>query len=178
MKIISIVSSFLVLGTLVVQAQPAAPARSTGQVTLRALDKTLRPEREKKKDDGEKKNDQPKTDTVTKSIDVAISAAKTIKGPLKIVFTWYGRDLATRKQVVAKKEDSEVTLDAAQNATAASTFAFVATAAHSRRGADGKQEKVEGSGQTFTGWVIRAYEGTTLVGETSSSPTFLKLPEE
>lgn len=181
MKTLSIISSFLVLGTLVAQAEPpaaAAPARSTAQVTLRALDKTVRPEREKKKDDDGKKDDKPKAETVTKSVDVAISAAKSVKGPLKIVFTWYSRDLASRKQVVANKEDSEVTLDDTQNAKATSTFAFTSTAAGSKKGADGKREKTEASGQTFAGWVIRAYEGTTLVGETASSPTLLKLPEE
>ena len=181
MKTLSILSSFLVLGTLVAHAQPAAPARSTAQVTLRATDKTVRPEREKKKDDGNedgKKDDKPKAETVTKSLDIAVSAAKTVKGPLKIVVSWYARDTGTRKQVMAKKEDSEVTLDESQNAKAAATMEFTNTPAHSAKGADGKKEKVDASGQTFVGWVVRAYEGAVLVGETASSPTLLKLPVE
>ncbi|MES2661282.1 MAG: hypothetical protein V4689_21865 [Verrucomicrobiota bacterium] len=178
MKTLSLLSTFLVLGTLVAQAEPAAPARSTAQVTLRATDKTVRPEKEKKKDDGEKKEGPPKPETVTKSLDVAISAAKTIKGPLKIVISWYGRDATTKKQVMANKEEIEVTLDAGQNAKAATTFAYATTPAHSRKGPDGKDEKVPASGQTYTGWVVRAYEGAILVGESANSPTLLKLPAE
>lgn len=174
MKTLSILSSFLVLGALVAQAQPAAPQRSTAQVSLRANDKTVRPERKRKKDD-EKKEGVLKTETVTKSLDVNISAAQTITGPLKIVISWYGRDRVTKKQVMANKEESEVALDAAKTAKASSTFAFVTTPSQTVKGADGKEEKVEASGQTYAGWIIRAYEGETLVGETASSPILLKL---
>lgn len=178
MKTLSIFSSFLVLGALVAQAQPAAPQRSTAQVTLRAIDKTVHPPRERKKDDDEKKDEQIKTKTVTKSLDVDIAAAQTIVGPLKIVISWYGRDYVTRMPVLAKKEESEVALDAAKTAKVSSTFAFVSTPAQTVKGADGKEQKVEASGQTYNGWVIRAYEGTTLVGETASSPIMLKLRDE
>lgn len=180
MKTRSIFSSFLLLGALVAQGEPVAPARSTAQVSLRATDKTVRPEKEKEKrvNDGDKKDDIPKPEIVTKSVDVAISATKTISGPLKIVTSWYARDVATRKQIMVKKEESQVDLDAAKNAKTASTFAFVSTPAYTKRDPGGRGEKVDASGQTYTGWVIRAYEGATLVGETASSPTFLKLPVE
>lgn len=168
----------LLLGALFAQAQPAAPARSSGQVTLRANEKTVRPERVKKTDDDGKKDDKPKPETVTKQLDVAISAAKTITGPLKIVISWYGRDAATKKQIMAEKSESEVALDDAKNAKATGTFAFTSTPAYSKKGADGQKEKVDASGQSYTGWVVRAYEGTTLVGESASSPPLLKLPVE
>ena len=52
MKTLFILSSFVVLGTLVAQGEPTAAQSSTAQVTLRATDKTVRPEKEKKdKDD-------------------------------------------------------------------------------------------------------------------------------
>lgn len=182
MKTLSILSSFIALGALVAHGQPAAAVRSTAQVTLRATDKTVRPEKEKKKDDDkkdEKKDDKkPKSETVTKTIEVDISAAKTINGPLKIVTCWYARDVAEKKQVMAQKEESEVTLDANKIAkTTVPPFAFVSTPAHSQKGADGKVEKIEATGQTYSGWVIRAYEGTTLVGESASSPPLLKLQD-
>ncbi|MES2439312.1 MAG: hypothetical protein V4584_09600 [Verrucomicrobiota bacterium] len=182
MKILSILTSVIALGALHAHGQPAAPASSTAQVTLRASDKTVRPEKEKKKDGDkkdEKKDDKPKSETVTKTIDVSISAAQTINGPLKLVTCWYGRDVAAKQQVMVKKEESEVTLDAAKTAKVTiPSFAFVSTPAHSRKGADGKNEKVDAAGQTFSGWVIRAYEGTTLVGETASAAPFLKLHDE
>jgi hypothetical protein len=175
MKTLSIVSSFLVLGALVAPAQPAAPQRSTGQVSLRANDKTVRPERKRKKDDEEKKDGQIKTETITKSLDVNISAARTITGPLKLVISWYGRDFVTRKQVLANKEESEVALDTAKTAKASSTYTYVATPAQTVKSADGKEEEVKASGHTYAGWIVRAYDGETLVGETASSPTLLKL---
>ena len=76
----------------------------------------------------------------------------------------------TKQQVMANKHESEVTLDAAKTAKASvPPFAFTSTPAHST-----KAGKVDASGQAYSGWVIRAYEGTTLVGETASSPPFLK----
>lgn len=178
MKTLSIFSSFLVLGALVAQAQPAAPARSTAQVTLRVSDKTVRPEKKDRKKDDEKKETEPKSDTVTKSLEIDISAAKTIQGPLKLVVSWYGRDIADRKQVMAKKDESEVTLDATKNAKSTITNTYVAIPNQTIKDVDGKDKKVEASGQTFSGWIIRAYEGTTLVGEAASSPTLLKLRDE
>jgi hypothetical protein len=176
MRTLSIISSFLVLGALVAPAQPAAPPqRSTGQVSLRANDKTVRPERKRKRDEEEKKDGQIKTETVTKSLDVNISAARTITGPLKLVISWYGRDFITRKQVLANKEESEVALDENKAAKASSTFAFVATPAQTVKGPDGKAEEVKASGHSYAGWIIRAYDGEKLVGETASSPALLKL---
>jgi hypothetical protein len=177
MKILSILSSFIPLGALVAQGQAAEAVRSTAQVTLRATDKTVRPEKEKKKDDDNKdeKKDgkKPKSETVTKTIEVNISAAKTINGPLKLVTCWYARDVADKKPAMAKKEESDVTLDAAKTAKATiPPFGFTFTPAYSK-----KNEKIDAEGQTFYGWVIRAYEGTTLVGETASSPSLLKLGE-
>ena len=96
MKTLFILSFFAAMGTLVAQDQPAQAQRSTAQVTLRATDKTVRPEKEKKKDDDKKdpkKDNKGKAETVTKTIEVEISAAKTINGPLKIVTHWYARDL-------------------------------------------------------------------------------------
>ncbi len=81
--------------------------------------------------------------------------------------------MATKKQVMANKHESEVTLDATK--TAKSTvppFTFTSTPAKST-----KTGKVPASGQDYSGWVIRAYEGTTLVGETASSPPLLKLQD-
>jgi hypothetical protein len=176
MKTLSILTSVIVLGSLVAQGEPTQEQKSTGQVSLRATDKTIRPEREKKKDDdkkGPKKDDKGKPETVTKAIEVEISAAKSINGPLKIVTSWYGRDMGTKKQVMAKKHESEVTLDAAKTAKASvPPFAFTFTPAHST-----KAGRVDATGQNYYGWVIRAYEGTTLVGETASTPPLLKLQE-
>lgn len=177
MKTRSILSVFLILGAHLASGQAPEPARSTAQVTLRADAKTVRPERVKKQDD-EKKDDKAKSETVTKTIDLNISAAKSINGPLKLVTLWYARDLAAREQVMAKKEEAEVTLDAAKTAKATvPPFAFTSTSAHSKKGAGGKTEKIDASGQTFSGWVIRAYEGDILVGETASAAPFLKLRE-
>jgi hypothetical protein len=178
MKTLSILSSFLVLGALAAQAETAAPARSTAQVTLRVEDKTVRPEKVKKKKDDKSEEGKPKTDTVTKSLDISISAAKSITGPLKLVVSWYGRDAVDKKQVMAHKEESEVTLDATKTAKSSITYAYVSTPAQNVKGADGKDQKVEASGQTYSGWLIRAYEGATLVGETASSPTLLKQHDE
>lgn len=172
MKTLSILSSFIALGTLVTQGQPTAPARSNGQVTLRATDKTVRPEKDKKKDD-DKKDAKPKGESTTKTIEVEISAAKSINGPLKIVTSWYGRDMATKQPVMANKHESEVALDATKTAKATiPPFTFTFTPAHST-----KTGKVDATGQSFSGWVIRAYEGTTLVGETASSAPMLKLKD-
>lgn len=181
MKILSILSSFIALGALVAHAQPTEAARSTAQVTLRATDKTVRPEREKKKDDDKKdakKDDKPKSETVTKSIDVNISAAQTITGSLKIITSWYARDVADKKPAMVKKEETEVALDATKTAKiTVPAFAFTFTPAHSKKNEDGKLEKIDAEGQSFYGWVIRAYEGTTLVGETASAPPLLKLQD-
>lgn len=181
MKILSILSSVIALGSLVAQGQPAEAARSTAQVTLRATDKTVRPEREKKKDEDKKevkKDDKPKSETVTKTIDVNISAAQTITGPLKLVTFWYARDAVTKKPAMVKKEESEVALDAAKTAkTSIPAFGFTFTPAHSKKNEEGKLEKIDAEGQTFYGWVIRAYEGTTLVGETASAPPLLKMQD-
>lgn len=173
MKTLSILSSFVVLGTLVAQGEPTAAQSSTAQVTLRATDKTVRPEKEKKNKDDKKdpkKDQKAKSETVTKTIEVEISAAKSINGPLKIVTSWYARDLESKDQVMAEKHEAEVTLDATKTAKATvPPFAFTSTPAHST-----KAGKVAGTGQTYAGWVIRAYEGGKLVGETASSPPYLK----
>lgn len=170
MKTLSILTSFLALGTLVAHSEPAPAESSTAQVTLRATDKTVRPEREKKKDDGKKEN-KSKAESTTKTIEVEISAAKTINGPLKIVTFWYARDMANKQQVMANKHESEVALDATKTAKATvPPVTFTYTPAHST-----KTGKVAATGQDYYGWVIRAYEGTKLVGETASSPPLLKL---
>lgn len=178
MKLLSILS-VIALGAAAAQTPPADIPRSTAQVTLRATDKTVRPEKEKeKKTDDKKKDEKAKPETVTKTIEVNISAAQTIKGRLKLVTWWYARETSAKGQVMVKREELEITLDAAQTAKATITpFSFVSTPAHSQK-VDGKNEKVEASGQTFSGWVIRAYEGTTLVGETASAAQFLKLHDE
>ena len=157
---------------------PAAPATSTAQVSLRVDVKNIRPEKEpKSKDQGKPEDkDKPKPETVTKSMEVKIAAAKAITGPLKIVTIWYARDLASKDQVVANKEESEVPLDEKKTTVlSVKPFGFTSTPSHKAKGPDGKVEKVDGSGQTFSGWVIRAYDGTTLVGEAASSPPLLKL---
>jgi hypothetical protein len=181
MKTLSILSSFIALGALIAHGQPAEAARSTAQVTLRASDKTVRPEREKKNDEDKKdakKDAKPKSETVTKTIDVIISAAKTINGPLKIVTFWYARDAADKKAAMVKKEESEVALDAAKTAKLTiPAFDFTFTPAHSKKNAEGKLEKIDAEGQTFYGWVIRAYEGATLVGEAASAPPLLKMED-
>lgn len=181
MKTLSILSSFIALGALVAHGQPAEAARSTAQVTLRASDKTVRPEREKKKDEDKKdvrRDDKPKAETVTKTIDVNISAAKTINGPLKIVTFWYARDAVSKKAAMAKKEESEVTLDATKIARlTVPAFDFTLTPAHSKKNEEGKLEKIDAAGQTYYGWVIRAYEGATLVGESASTPALLKMQD-
>ncbi len=177
MKTLSILSAFLFLGAHVATGETTEPARSTAQVTLRADAKTVRPERVKKQND-DKKDDKAKSETVTKTIDVDISAAKSINGPLKLVTLWYARDLVAREQVLAKKVEAEVTLDDAKTAKATvPPFAFTSTPAHSKKGAGGKTEKIDASGQTFSGWVMRAYEGDILVGEAASAAPFLKLRE-
>lgn len=174
MKILSILSPVIALGLLVTQGYSAEAQRSTAQVSLRANAKTVRPEKGNKGDDDKKdpkKDKKAKSETVTKSIEVEISAAKSINGPLKIVTCWYARDVGAKEQVMAKKEESEVALDAAKTAKLTiPPYDFTSTPAHKT-----KTGKVDASGQTFSGWVIRAYQGTTLVGETSSSAPLLKL---
>lgn len=186
MKNLSILSSAIfAIACLTAHAQEAsptratAPATSTAQVTLRVEVKNIKPEREKrqKDDNGAKKDDKAKSASVTKSLEVQITAAKTINGPLKIVTTWYGRDASTKVEAAANKEESEVTLDANKNAKlSVPPFAFTSTPASSAKGADGKTTKGEASGISYSGWVIRAYEGEKLVGETASNAPLLKKP--
>ncbi|MES2924528.1 MAG: hypothetical protein V4819_23450 [Verrucomicrobiota bacterium] len=179
MKNLTIISSVLfAFSTLVARGEEPAPARSTAQVTLRVEMKNIRAEKEKKSADDKKEKDKPKAETTGKSLEVEVSAAKSINGPIKLVTTWYARDNDTKEQVVANTEEGEVALDAAKTAKfTGKPCSFTSTPAHSAKGADGKTEKVRASGQTFAGWVIRGYEGTTLVGEAASSPTLLKLPK-
>lgn len=179
MKTLSILFTCIAFGGLVAHSQAAEAARSTGQVTLRASDKTVRPERTKKEDDkGDgKKDKKPKSETVTKTIDVNISAAQTINGPLKIVTFWYARDVKTKKSSMAKKEEAEVTLDATKTAKITiPAMDFTFTPAYSKK-VDGVTEKFDAEGQTYYGWVIRAYEGDTLVGESASAPPLLKMQD-
>ncbi len=176
MKTLVILSSVIALGAFGAHGQPDEAPRSTAQVTLRVDAKTVRPERVKREKDDNKGKGKPKAETVTKTLDVDISAAKSINGPLKMVTCWYFRDTEAKKQGLAKKEESEIKLDA--NKTAKATvpaYAFVSTPAHTQKGSDGKPEKVGATGQSYYGWVIRVYEGTTLVGEAASSAPLLKL---
>lgn len=158
----------------------AAPARSTAQVSLRVEAKNVKPEKapkQKESKDDKKKDDKPKEDITIKALDIQISAAKTINGPLKLVTTWYSRDLATRKETVAKKEENEVALDATKTAKLSiAPYSFISTDSYKKKGSDGKMEKIDASGETYVGWVVRAYEGETLVGEAASTPPLLKQP--
>jgi hypothetical protein len=170
--------SIITLGALTTFGHAAEVPRSTAQVSLRVDAKTVRPEKVKKEkeDDDKKGKGKPKAETVSKTLDVDISAAKTIHGPLKMVTCWYARDITERKQSLAKKDETEVALDASKTAkVSVPACDFVSTPAHSQKGSDGKTEKVDASGQTFFGWVVRVYEGATLVGEAASSPPLLKL---
>ncbi len=179
MKILSILTSVIALGTLLASGQQAEAPRSTAQVTVRAEAKTVRPEKEKKKEDNENKDkSKAKKETVTKSLEVELSAAKTINGPLKMVTFWIARDLTSKDPVIAKKENGEVPLDAAKIAKATvPSYAFTSTSAFSQKDAKGKPERVDAAGQNYAGWVIRVYEGEILVGEAASSPPLLKLHE-
>lgn len=175
MKTLSILSSVLALGILAAPGEPADAQRSTGQVTLRVSDKTVRPERVRSTDDKKKdsKQDKAKSESVTKTLEIEISAARSINGPLKIVTHWYARDMATKKQVVANKHESEVTLDASKTATATvPSQTFTHTPARSS-----KEGRSSATGQDYGGWVVRAYEGDKLVGEAASSAPLLKIEE-
>ncbi|MEO5712497.1 MAG: hypothetical protein ABIT37_03335 [Luteolibacter sp.] len=179
MKTLSILTSVIAFGILSAHGQQAAEAaRSTAQVTIRADAKTDKPEKEKKADNGNKDKNKAKQETVTKSLEVELSAAKTINGPLKMVTFWVARDLKSKDPVVAKKEESEVPLDASKTAKATvPSFAFTTTSASTQKDSKGKMERVDASGQAYAGWVIRVYEGAILVGEAASSPPMLKLHE-
>jgi len=180
MKILSILTSIIAFGTLMASGQQAEAPRSTAQVSIRAEAKTVRPEKEKKKEKGDDKKDSNKarSETVTKNLEVSLSAAKTVNGPLKMVTFWVARDMTSKEQVVAKKEESEVALDASKTAKATvPDYVFTSTSSFSQKDAKGKTERVDAAGQSYAGWVIRVYEGTTLVGEAASSPPLLKLHE-
>lgn len=178
MKTLSILTSVIAFGTLLASGQQPEAARSTAQVTIRAEAKTVRPEKEKNKEEDKKDPNKAKSETVTKSLEVAISAAKSINGPLKMVTFWVARDLTSKDPVIAKKEESEVALDAAKTAKATvPEYAFSSTSAFSQRDAKGKTVRVDAAGQSYAGWVIRVYEGAVLVGEAASSPPLLKLHE-
>jgi hypothetical protein len=174
MKTQSLITSAIVaLGSLTCLGQDPAPARSTGQVSLRANVKNVRPEKGKKQDEEPGK---PKSESVTKALEVQISAAKTITGPLKVTTFWYGRDQATKDAVLADKLESDVELDASHNAKLAlPPYTFTTTTTPASRDAEGKSVKASTTGSTYYGWVIRAYEGSTLVGEVASSPPLLKV---
>jgi hypothetical protein len=182
MKSLTLISSALfACASLVAHGQdpaPAAPVRSTAQVSLRVDAKNIRAEKEKrqkedKKDD--KKDDKPKAETTTKALDVQVSAAKSINGPLKLVTVWYARDLDSKEEIVANTEEAEVALDAAKTAKfTGKPCSFTSTGSYKKKGSDGKTEKIDASGQSYVGWVIRAYEGTVLVGESASAPPLLK----
>lgn len=178
MKISTILTSVIALGTLIASGQQAEAPRSTAQVTIRADAKAVRPEKEKKKEEDKKDPNKAKSETVTKTLEVELSAAKTINGPLKMVTFWVARDLKSKDQVIAKKEESEVALDAAKTAKATVPgYAFTTVSASTQKDSKGKMERVDASGQSYAGWVIRVYEGPTLVGEAASSPPLLKLHE-
>ncbi len=178
MKTLSYLTAVLTVGVSLIHAEPAGNPRSTAQVTIRADAKTVKPEREKKQDTDRKVEDQAKSETVTKTLDAELTAAKTINGPLKLVAFWVARDLTSKNQVIAKKEEMEVPLDATKTAKASvPPYAFTSLSSFSKRSAKGKMEKVDATGQTYAGWVIRVYEGTTLVGEAASTPPLLKLQE-
>ena len=178
MKNLSILASIIALAALATHGLAAEAPRSTAQVTLKVDAKTVRPEKVKKEKeaDDKKGKGKPKPETVSKTLDVDISAAKTINGPLKLVTFWYARDVTDRKEALAKKDETEVALDASKTAkVSVPACDFVSTPSYSHKNSDGKNEKVDASGQTFFGWIVRAYEGTTLVGEAASAPPLLKL---
>lgn len=182
MKIQTLLTCIITLGTLIAPIQADEPAktaavqRSTAQVSLRVDAKTVRQERKKKVKPSKtaepaRIDPKPEPETVTKTLDIEISAAKSIKGPLKIVTSWYGRDVEAKKPTMVKEEENEVALDASQTATLSiPPHNFVMTPAYKA-----KSEKIPASGESYYGWVIRAYEGDILVGESSSSPPLLKL---
>jgi|GEM_PF-5938981 len=177
MKTLSIITSVIAIGCLFANSQQTEAPRYTAQVTIRADAKTVKPEKEPRQENDKKKdNTKSKSETVTKTLEVEISAAKSINGPLKMVTMWVARDLTSKDQVIAKTEESEVALDAAKTAKATvPSYAFVSLSASSKKDAKGKTERTDASGQTYGGWVIRVYEGPTLVGEAASSPLLLKL---
>ena len=135
MKLISKIFLIPVLaGFASLAAQGQEPHRATGQVTVRASVENLPNPLQKSKVAGEE------AEKTTKALGIELSAAKSVTGKLKVVTTFYARDLGKRTTVVEKEVESVTNLDASQSAkltTPSVTFTY--TPEHSKNsGGKGK----------------------------------------
>lgn len=165
-----IVAALFVLGGLVSPLMAADPPKLTLTVTGKIVSGEKVREKKDRKD--EPKKDEIKKEVINKTLEVRISSTAAVDpGPLTVKCNILGRDLGTKDKVLHKEVTAETKLEGREVTVKLPPVEFVTTEAGTKKGADGKQEKVEASGNDYRGFEILVSNAAgEVIGKGYSSP--------
>lgn len=154
-------SAFFAVSALLQPAFAEAP-RLTLTVTAKVDSKTTRQDA---------KPDQPKKETLTKTLEVRISSTgKADPGPLKVKATFLGRSI-TKEKITHKEVTADATLQNGQAVVKMEPVDYETAAAYTKKEADGSTKKYEATGVDYRGYVIEVSNAAgEVIGKAFSSP--------
>jgi hypothetical protein len=155
-------SAVFAVGALLQPAFAEAP-RLTLSVAAKVDSKTTREDA---------KPEQPKKETVTKTLEVRISpTSKAVDpGPLQVKATFLGRSI-TKEKITHKEVTADATLQNGQAVVKMDPVDYETASAYTKKEADGSTKKIEATGTDYRGYIIEVTNAAgEVIGKAFSSP--------